>query len=102
MLQAKTIKNMLEIGCFSNDKIPVMDVDSATLSKVVDYCNMHALNKDHPDLPAWDANFVNVDPCTLFDLMKVSELDLRFESFSLSQLIFIVSLFSILLKSHIN
>lgn len=78
-LESQTIKHILEDGC-AGDGIPLPNVTSKILSKVIEYCKKHveatraderAVSVDD-DLKAWDAEFVKVDQATLFDLILVS------------------------------
>ncbi|XP_061361952.1 SKP1-like protein 11 [Gastrolobium bilobum] len=76
MLHSEVIKNMILDGCFNKIKIPMLNVDKKTLTKVIRYCFMHTYNKnDHlkDALKKWDAEFANVDPYTLYDLMMAAE-----------------------------
>ncbi|RIA04924.1 hypothetical protein BRARA_K00804 [Brassica rapa] len=83
-LECQTIKNMIEDDC-TDGGIPLANVNSATLSKVIDYCKKHVeaaaaaeanagdkdiygANKDI-ELKTWDEEFVKVDQPLLFDLM---------------------------------
>lgn len=79
-LESQTIKHMIEDDCADNG-IPLPNVNSKILSKVIEYCKKHteaakggedrSSNADD-DLKAWDAEFVKVDQATLFDLILVS------------------------------
>ncbi|KAH0456897.1 hypothetical protein IEQ34_014804 [Dendrobium chrysotoxum] len=79
--ESKTLLHMIEDGC-ANDVIPVPNVNSKILVKVIEYCTKHEeyvskLCEGWPidqhirtfRLKEWDADFVNVDPVTLFDLI---------------------------------
>ena len=76
-VQSQTIKHMIEDDCADNE-IPLPNVTSKILSKVLEYCKKHvdaAADKEkNPDqeLKDWDADFVKVDQNTLFDLILVS------------------------------
>lgn len=79
-LESQTIRHMIEDDCADNG-IPLPNVTSKILSKVVEYCKKHvdfsqAKSSDdrtpEEDLKAWDADFVKVDQATLFDLILVS------------------------------
>ncbi|KAF3440168.1 hypothetical protein FNV43_RR18618 [Rhamnella rubrinervis] len=74
-LQSQTIKHMIEDDCADNG-IPLPNVTSKILAKVIEYCNKHVADADKADekasdddLKAWDADFVKVDQSTLFDLI---------------------------------
>ncbi|KAG6645522.1 SKP1-like protein 1B [Carya illinoinensis] len=72
-LESQTIKHAIEL-CADN-VIPVLNVTSKILDKVIEYCKKHvepANSEDRTskdDLEAWDAEFVRVDQATLFDLI---------------------------------
>lgn len=75
-VESQTIKHMIEDNC-AGSCIPVPNVTSKILSKVIVYCKKHV---DTPktddktaedDLRAFDAEFMNVDQGTLFDLILV-------------------------------
>ncbi|KAI3877249.1 hypothetical protein MKX03_016053 [Papaver bracteatum] len=62
-VQSQTIKNLIDDDCTDNG-IPLPNVTSKILGKVVEYC------KKHDELKAWDAaEFLKVDQATLFDLI---------------------------------
>ncbi|PON53488.1 S-phase kinase-associated protein [Parasponia andersonii] len=73
-LQSQTIKHMIEDDCADNG-IPLPNVTSKILAKVIEYCKKHvdSTNPDErvadDDLKSWDAEFVKVDQATLFDLI---------------------------------
>ncbi|KAG4941210.1 hypothetical protein JHK82_044883 [Glycine max] len=73
-LESQTIKHMIEDDC-ADSGIPLPNVTSKILAKVIEYCKKHveansADEKPSEDvLKAWDADFVNVDQATLFDLI---------------------------------
>lgn len=78
-LESQTIKHMIEDDC-ADSGIPLPNVTSKILAKVIEYCKKHveaANPEDKPsedDLKAWDAEFVKVDQATLFDLILVCSL----------------------------
>ncbi|MFS8025151.1 putative S-phase kinase-associated protein [Helianthus anomalus] len=74
-LESQTIKHMIEDDC-ANTTIPLPNVTSKIISKVIEYCKKHvesAKNEDkktaEEDLKAFDSEFVKVDKDTLFDLI---------------------------------
>ncbi|TQD97898.1 hypothetical protein C1H46_016423 [Malus baccata] len=81
-LESQTIKHMVEDDCADNG-IPLPNVTSKILAKVIEYCRKHveaAKPEERPavdeDLKAWDAEFVKVDQATLFDLILALAKDL--------------------------
>ncbi|XP_066324692.1 SKP1-like protein 1 [Miscanthus floridulus] len=82
-MESQTIRHMIEDDCADNG-IPLPNVNSKILSKVIEYCNKHVHAAAKPvdgadanaaaagggeDLKNWDAEFVKVDQATLFDLI---------------------------------
>ncbi|OIV94855.1 hypothetical protein TanjilG_22052 [Lupinus angustifolius] len=73
-VESQTIKHMIEDDCADNG-IPLPNVTSKILAKVIEYCKKHVeatSSEEKPndeDLKAWDADFVKVDQATLFDLI---------------------------------
>ncbi|KAL0422916.1 UNVERIFIED_CONTAM: SKP1-like protein 1A [Sesamum latifolium] len=80
-LESQTIKHMIEDNC-ADTSIPLPNVTSKILAKVIEYCKRHvdaaakasadATASDkvaEDDLKAFDAEFVKVDQGTLFDLI---------------------------------
>ncbi|KAK9670653.1 hypothetical protein RND81_13G215500 [Saponaria officinalis] len=82
-LESQTIKHMVEDDC-ADSVIPLPNVTSKILAKVIEYCKKHveySSNKSadaaasaapaavDDELKAWDADFVKVDQATLFDLI---------------------------------
>ncbi|KAF5764373.1 putative S-phase kinase-associated protein [Helianthus annuus] len=73
-VESQTIKHMIEDGC-ADTSIPLPNVTSKILSKVIEYCKKHVEtpNADEKvaeeDLKSFDADFVKVDQSTLFDLI---------------------------------
>ncbi|KAK6143362.1 hypothetical protein DH2020_023710 [Rehmannia glutinosa] len=79
-LEARTLQHMIEDKCADNS-IPVHNVTSKILAKVLEYCKRHvdaaakasaadgAEKVPDDDLKTFDAEFVKVDQATLFDLI---------------------------------
>ncbi|WOL05285.1 SKP1-like protein 1B isoform X2 [Canna indica] len=84
-MESQTIKHMIEDDC-ADSGIPLPNVSSKILAKVVEYCKKHvdaaaaaaarpsddtaaASGVSDDDLKSWDAEFVKVDQGTLFDLI---------------------------------
>ncbi|KAJ6365349.1 hypothetical protein OIU76_030175 [Salix suchowensis] len=76
-VESQTIKHMIEDDCADNE-IPLPNVTSKILAKVIEYCKKHVeagsdkdknvtgvTDKDE-SLKSWDAEFVKVDQNTLF------------------------------------
>ena len=76
-VESQTIKHMIEDDCADN-VIPLPNVTSKILAKVIEYCKKHVDTPKTEDRAAedemktWDADFVKVDQATLFDLILVS------------------------------
>ncbi|CAK7329481.1 unnamed protein product [Dovyalis caffra] len=79
-VESQTIKHMIEDDCADNE-IPLPNVTSKILAKVIEYCKKHVeagadkdknvagvIEKDET-LKSWDTEFVKVDQNTLFDLI---------------------------------
>ncbi|XP_071691428.1 SKP1-like protein 1B [Rutidosis leptorrhynchoides] len=81
-LQSQTIKHMIEDNC-ADTIIPIPNVTSKILSMVIQYCKIHAESpkndkKSEDDLKTFDADFVQVDQDTLFDLILAANyLDIK-------------------------
>ncbi|CAK9315994.1 unnamed protein product [Citrullus colocynthis] len=73
-VESQTIKHMIEDDC-ADTVIPLPNVTSGILSKVIEYCKKHVETDDkdpqavYETLKTWDAEFVKVDQNTLFDLI---------------------------------
>ena len=56
--------------------VPVTEVDSTILAKVVEFCKFHHLHQSSPQAAEakrhWDKEFTNIDKSTLFSLIMVS------------------------------
>ncbi|XP_058728019.1 SKP1-like protein 1A [Vicia villosa] len=84
-LESQTIKHMIEDDCADETGIPLPNVTSKILAKVIEYCNKHvdAANSDgrsvdEDEIKNWDAEFVKVDQKTLFDLILAANyLDIK-------------------------
>jgi len=76
-LESQTIKHMIEDDC-ADSGIPLPNVTSKILAKVIEYCKKHveaAAAEEKPsedEIKSWDTEFVKVDQATLFDLILVS------------------------------
>lgn len=77
--ESQAVKNMIE-DTGKDAVIPLPNVSSKILAKVIEYCKYHVDNQkqgeDKPpasedEIKAWDADFVKVDQATLFDLILV-------------------------------
>jgi S-phase kinase-associated protein 1 len=75
--ESQTVKNMIE-DTGTDSAIPLPNVSSKILAKVIEYCRYHVESQkssdDKPAIPEdeikqWDAEFVKVDQATLFDLI---------------------------------
>ncbi|KAG0472678.1 hypothetical protein HPP92_014116 [Vanilla planifolia] len=81
---SKTIRHMIEDGC-AESGIPLPNVTSKILAKVVEYCKKHVESSSageaktvEEELKAWDSDFVKVDQATLFDLILAANyLDIK-------------------------
>ena len=73
-LESQTIKHMIEDDC-ADTSIPLPNVTSKILAKVIEYCKRHVDASKTEDkasedeLKTFDADFVKVDQGTLFDLI---------------------------------
>ncbi|KAF7081873.1 hypothetical protein CFC21_085778 [Triticum aestivum] len=91
-MESQTIRHMIEDDC-ADKAIPIPNINSEILSKVIEYCNKHvtakpgnvstvspgasASNTVAPatiaeDLKIWDAEFIKINHATLFDLIQVA------------------------------
>nr|GEY75313.1 SKP1-like protein 1B [Tanacetum cinerariifolium] len=76
-LESQTIKHMIEDEC-ADTIIPLPNVTSRILSKVIEYCKKHVeapKTEDkvvEEDLKSFDTDFVKVDKGTLFDLIMAA------------------------------
>ncbi|XP_058734530.1 SKP1-like protein 1A [Vicia villosa] len=84
-LESQTIKHMIEDDCADETGIPLPNVTSMILAKVIEYCNKHVdagksdgRSVDEDEIKNWDAEFVKVDQQTLFDLILAANyLDIK-------------------------
>ncbi|KAL3514986.1 hypothetical protein ACH5RR_021888 [Cinchona calisaya] len=75
-LESQTIKHMIEDNC-ADTSIPLPNVTSKILAKVIEYCKKHVEaaklsdgdKTSDEELKSFDADFVKVDQGTLFDLI---------------------------------
>ena len=92
-LESQTIKPMIEDDC-ADSVIPLPNVTSKILAKVIEYCKKHVDSPKTEDrsaedeLKIWDAEFVKVDQPVLFDLILVSSLLYHPQSLSIFGIFF--------------
>ncbi|KAK4267825.1 hypothetical protein QN277_024558 [Acacia crassicarpa] len=81
MLSKRLNELLVEDICVSDKcKVPITEVDSKTLVKVIEYCEKHApranseaSDSDAEELEKWDIEFMKVDvEDTLFDMLKAA------------------------------
>ena len=58
-------------GVGIEEPIPLPNVSSMTLGKVLEFCKYHVDSPDGPEAKAWDAEFMRVDEQVLFELILV-------------------------------
>ena len=78
-IQSQTIRHMIEDGC-ADSTIPLANVTASVLSKVLEYCKKHAVDKvDDDSLKSWDAEFVkvNLQPVLLELVLAANYLDIK-------------------------
>ncbi|KAF5202162.1 Skp1-like protein [Thalictrum thalictroides] len=69
ILESQTIKHMIEDDC-AGDGIPLPNVTSKILAKVIEYCKKHVEKQlTEEEVKKWDAEFAQVDQATLYDLL---------------------------------
>jgi S-phase kinase-associated protein 1 len=75
---SSTIQHMIEDGCAEN-LIPLTNVKSIILAKVIEYCNKHVVAAGaEQDLKSFDADFIKVDRATLFEIILAANyLDIK-------------------------
>ncbi|CAI8583520.1 unnamed protein product [Vicia faba] len=86
-VESQTIKHLIEDDCADETGIPLPNVTSRILAKVIEYCKKHVeapkideygMPVDGKDMKKWDAEFVKVDQDTLFDLILAANyLDIK-------------------------
>jgi S-phase kinase-associated protein 1 len=87
-LELQTIKHMIEDNCADVNEIPLPNVTSKILIKMIEYCKKHlevarseedkSCNNEN-DLKAWDTDFIKVDNDTLCKLFSAA-IDLKIKS----------------------
>ncbi|XP_022845505.1 SKP1-like protein 1A [Olea europaea var. sylvestris] len=70
-LESQVFKNMIEDGC-ADTCIPLPNVTSEILAKIIEYCKRHVEAACLEDLKKFDAEFVKVDQRTLVNLIMAS------------------------------
>ena len=80
---SQTIHHMIEDDCVENG-VPLPNVNSGILSKVIEYCNRHVASSDdtatasQQDLKSFDESFIKVDQATLYDIILAANyLDIK-------------------------
>lgn len=76
--QSQTLANLIEDDC-TDGEIPLTNVTSEILAMVVKYCKKHVVvdggddssssSTSEEDLKKWDADFMQMDKSTMFDLI---------------------------------
>ncbi|KAL1828022.1 hypothetical protein ACET3Z_006434 [Daucus carota] len=67
-IMSNVIKNMVEDGCASS-VIPVPRVKGNAMGKIIEFCKKHTEESDEKVLKEFDAEFLNLGPDALYDLM---------------------------------
>ncbi|WOG87995.1 hypothetical protein DCAR_0207228 [Daucus carota subsp. sativus] len=70
-IMSNVIKNMVEDGCASS-VIPVPRVKGNAMGKIIEFCKKHTEESDEKVLKEFDAEFLNLGPDALYDLMVVT------------------------------
>lgn len=71
--QSHIINQMIQDDCADN-VIPLPNISSKILAKVIEFCMKHAEFSDSDELDAWDDEFIKVDNSTLSELIMVISL----------------------------
>ncbi|KAG6753131.1 hypothetical protein POTOM_043175 [Populus tomentosa] len=71
-LQSEIIKSMVADGHSTDDAIPLFNVEKKTLAKIVEWLKKHASDASKDELHKWDADFLDVDTDSLYDLLRAS------------------------------
>lgn len=77
--QSKTIQHVIEDD-YNQEEIPISNVAGPILAKVIEYCRKHVEYSDNDDeeLKKWDAEFLQVDQATLFEItVAANYLDIK-------------------------
>lgn len=80
---SSTIKNMLEMIDIDEEPLPIQNVSSGILRRVITWANYHkndkvevekeeTRDKRSDDIGAWDVEFLKVDQGTLFELLSAA------------------------------
>ncbi|GER50240.1 SKP1-like protein [Striga asiatica] len=72
-VESQTIKHMIEDDC-AGSVIPLPNVSSAVLAKVIEYCRRHVAGDPDGTLKDYEAEFVKADSEQLFQLILVMTL----------------------------
>lgn len=72
-IQSQLIKHLVDDDC-ADSEIPLPNVEGKILAMVIEYCKKHvdadsSSYESKEDLKNWDANFMNIDQSTIFDVM---------------------------------
>ncbi|KAK7860790.1 SKP1-like protein 4 [Quercus suber] len=80
-MESRKIKNSMmiqEYNCAGETVIPLPIIPSNILARVIEYCKKHVSESHGESLTAWDAEFVNLDNNTLYDLcVAATYLDIK-------------------------
>uniref|UniRef100_A0A0E0LH42 SKP1-like protein n=1 Tax=Oryza punctata TaxID=4537 RepID=A0A0E0LH42_ORYPU len=75
---SQLVSNMIEDDCTENG-VPLPNVTSKVLAKIIDYCVKHAaagdaaaVEEENKELKSFDAEFIDVDKTMLYDLLLAS------------------------------